>query len=34
MGAVKDNKVNEALNELAIEVERVKKYGFTPEELQ
>lgn len=32
MGAVKDNKVNEALNELAIEVERVKKYGFTPEE--
>ena len=32
MGAVKNNKVNEALNELAIEVERIKKYGFTPEE--
>ena len=32
MGAVKDNKVNEALNELAIEVERIKKHGFTPEE--
>ena len=28
MGAVK----NEALNELAIEVERIKKHGFTPEE--
>ena len=24
MGAVKNNKVNEALNELAIEVERIK----------
>ena len=32
MGAVKNNKVNEALNELAIEVERIKKHGFTPEE--
>ena len=29
MGAVKDNKVNEALNELAIEVERIKKHRFT-----
>ena len=29
---MKDNKVNEALNELAIEVERIKKHGFTPEE--
>ena len=32
MGAVKNNKVNEALNELAIEVERIKKHGFTPDE--
>lgn len=28
MGAVKDNKVNEALNELAIEVERIKSTGL------